>query len=160
MLGAGNDTILAGSTWTDGGITVTDNSGATIEAIVTGEVTTTVPGTYEITHTATDGSGNTTVVTRYVTVLPAAVVLEYQCPAFVSSILVGDSLAASNCYLNEVEMTMDASAVKTTEAGIYRIDYSVEIDGVTYTTYKMVYVYSSGLTYTATTAILPRRREY
>ena len=62
---SGTDTVGQGSTWTDAGATA--DSGETVTA--SGTVDTSAIGTYTITYTATDASGNTGTTTRTVTVV-------------------------------------------------------------------------------------------
>ena len=69
ILNSGLDTLTLGSTWEDMGAIVTDNSGEEIVLSVNGEVNTSIAGTYEITYSATDSSGNETVLIRYVDIL-------------------------------------------------------------------------------------------
>jgi hypothetical protein len=68
-LNMGIDTIVLGETWIDAGVTVIDNSGEAITATVSGIVDTSTPGTYLITYEATDSSGNSSTLIRYVTVI-------------------------------------------------------------------------------------------
>lgn len=68
-LNPGIDTIVVGQTWDDSGVIVTDNSLEIITAEVSGNVDTSTTGTYQITYTATDSSGNTNQIIRYVTVV-------------------------------------------------------------------------------------------
>lgn len=65
----GVDTVIVNHVWIDGGVTVTDNSLEDIEVVVTGEVDTSIVGSHVVTYTATDSSGNTTTITRIVTVV-------------------------------------------------------------------------------------------
>ena len=69
LINPGIDTIKVGEEWTNAGATVTDNSLEELQIIVTGEVDTNKSGTYEIVYKATDSSGNTSLVTRYVHVV-------------------------------------------------------------------------------------------
>ena len=62
----GTDTVERGSIWTDAGATADTGE----SAIATGEVNTDIAGTYTITYTATDASGNIGTATRTVTVWP------------------------------------------------------------------------------------------
>ena len=63
-------TLTQGELFTDAGATVSDNSGESITAVVSGDtVDTSVPGVYTITYTATDSSGNSGSATRTVTVV-------------------------------------------------------------------------------------------
>jgi len=68
-LNLGVDTVKVGTSWTDTGVTVSDNSLETITPIVSGTVNTNAAGTYEITYTATDSSDNISTIIRYVTVI-------------------------------------------------------------------------------------------
>jgi len=65
-------TLTQGDVFTDAGANVTDNSGESITAVVSGDtVDTSVPGVYTITYTATDSAGNSGSATRTVTVVEA-----------------------------------------------------------------------------------------
>lgn len=68
-LNLGVDTIKVGNIWIDSGVTVTDNSEEEIEVTVNGTVDINTIGTYLITYTATDSSGNSSSGKRYVTVI-------------------------------------------------------------------------------------------
>ena len=61
---SGTDTVAQGSTWTDAGATADGGELVT----VSGTVNTNILGTYMITYTATDASGNVGTATRTVTV--------------------------------------------------------------------------------------------
>lgn len=68
-LNLGVDTVKVGTNWIDTGVTITDNSKEIIIPEVEGRVFLLVPGTYQITYIAVDSSGNTSRITRYVTVI-------------------------------------------------------------------------------------------
>lgn len=68
-LNLGVDTVTAGSTWVDQGVTVVDNSLEEITAVALGTVNTQIAGTYEIEYIATDSSGNVNSISRFVTVI-------------------------------------------------------------------------------------------
>ena len=68
MLNPGIDTIYLNDTWQDAYITVSDNSNGVVYVILTGSVLNEV-GTYVITYTATDASGNSSNISRYVHVI-------------------------------------------------------------------------------------------
>ena len=68
-LNPGIDTIKVGEEWLDAGAEAFDNSQEDIEIIVSGEVDTTKVGTYQIIYKASDASGNTTEIIRYVNVV-------------------------------------------------------------------------------------------
>lgn len=69
----GNRTINEGDTWSEPGYSATDNVDGNItnSVVITGSVNANVPGIYTLTYTATDQAGNTSSVTRTVTVLAA-----------------------------------------------------------------------------------------
>jgi Cu/Ag efflux protein CusF len=62
-------TVEFGGTYTDAGATATDNSGDTITVTTSGNVNVNVIGAYEITYSASDSDGNTSVATRTVNVV-------------------------------------------------------------------------------------------
>ena len=62
-------TIEVGSTFTDPGATVIDNYDDDVEITTTGTVDSDTVGSYTITYTATDSSGNTSTATRVVNVV-------------------------------------------------------------------------------------------
>jgi hypothetical protein len=62
---SGTDTVEQGSTWTDAGATA--DTGETVTA--SGTVDTNTAGTYTVTYTATDASGNAGTATRTVTIV-------------------------------------------------------------------------------------------
>ena len=68
-LNIGIDTILVNGTWIDSGALVVDNSGEELTIIISGTVLEDTPGSYIITYTATDSSGNTNSIIRVVTVI-------------------------------------------------------------------------------------------
>lgn len=61
-------TMNVGDTYTELGATVTDKSGETLTATISGTVDTATAGTYTVSYTATDSSGNTKTITRTVIV--------------------------------------------------------------------------------------------
>ena len=68
-LNPGIDTVLVGDVWTDGGVTIIDNSNAELQAAIIGFVDTQNVGDYEITYLATDPSHNQSTITRIVHVI-------------------------------------------------------------------------------------------
>ena len=68
-LNPGVDTIAVGQSWIDAGVQVVDNSNEIIEAEITNSVDTNTKGEYIVTYSATDSSGNNSVIIRYVNVI-------------------------------------------------------------------------------------------
>ena len=62
--------VAEGSAWADEGALATDGAEGVVPVTTGGFVNTAVPGSYEITYTATDSKGNSARKKRYVTVLP------------------------------------------------------------------------------------------
>jgi len=71
--GGATVTIRVGEGWSDPGATARDNADGDISASIqiTGSVDANTPGTYAVTYTATDSSGNSNSATRTVTVVAA-----------------------------------------------------------------------------------------
>ncbi len=69
---AGVDTIVIGSTWSDAGVNMSDNSSDSVDLTIIGEVNVNVAGEYTITYHAEDSSGNTAEIVRYVNVVDLA----------------------------------------------------------------------------------------
>jgi len=66
----GIDTIFIGSSWIDAGVSVADDSGTPVTISIDGTVNIWIADEYEIVYEVTDQSGNKTIVTRFVNVLP------------------------------------------------------------------------------------------
>jgi hypothetical protein len=62
-------TVVVGSAFVDPGATANDSCGGPLSVSVTGSVNTSVVGTYTLTYSATDASGNTGTATRTVLVV-------------------------------------------------------------------------------------------
>ncbi|MCR3906648.1 MAG: DUF5011 domain-containing protein [Tenericutes bacterium] len=67
-LNPGVDTIFVGETWIDAGVEAVDASGGEVTLSTEGEVLS-IEGEYVITYIATDESGNTSQIQRYVSVI-------------------------------------------------------------------------------------------
>ncbi len=69
ILGNNPETVTTGSVYTDAGATALDDIDGARDVVATGIPDTTTPGTYTITYTATDLSGNVSTATRTVNVV-------------------------------------------------------------------------------------------
>ena len=67
-LNPGVDTIKVGQIWIDAGVIV-ENAENDTTIVISNNVDTTIEGTYIITYTATDSSGNSSFITRIVNVI-------------------------------------------------------------------------------------------
>jgi hypothetical protein len=68
LIGDAEITLSVGEAYVEQGATVSDNSGETLTAVITGTVDVNTEGMYTVTYIATDSSGNQTVATRQVVV--------------------------------------------------------------------------------------------
>jgi len=70
--GDSNIEIIQGTTYSDAGATAMDNIDGTVDVMTSGSVNTDLLGTYTITYTASDSSGNSANATRTITVIEDA----------------------------------------------------------------------------------------
>ncbi|MBL3825156.1 MULTISPECIES: immunoglobulin-like domain-containing protein [unclassified Marinobacter] len=137
-LTGGNQTIEQGQTWTEPGYTATDNADGdiTVTGVVrTGTVDTSTIGTYVLTYTATDASGNQSSTTRTVQVVEA-IPDDTTKPVITLSggnqtLTVGDTWSepgftatddSDGTITGQVTVT---GSVNTAQAGTYTLTYSV-----------------------------------
>ncbi|MEX2029176.1 MAG: DUF5011 domain-containing protein [Candidatus Paceibacterota bacterium] len=137
ILGSNPITVNADSIYTDAGATAMDNIDSSVAVIVTGVVDTSIVGTYTITYTATDLSGNIATESRVVNVValspppPAADVISP-----IISIIGNnpENIVEGNTYIDAGATAMDAvdgqvsvvsqGTVDTTEVDVYTITYT------------------------------------
>jgi hypothetical protein len=125
--------VAQGSSYADPGVTVTDNSGENISAVVTGSVDTTAVGTYMLTYTATDSSGNDSNVTRTVNVVDTTAPIVSVNGDNPLNLLVGDTYTESGASVTDnsgeaLTATVESNNVDTSVAGNYEVVYSA-VDG-------------------------------
>ncbi|MBU1141506.1 MAG: DUF5011 domain-containing protein, partial [Firmicutes bacterium] len=68
-LNPGVDTIVVGQAWIDAGVTAIDNSNLEVIITVTSYVIIEQPGEYQVIYQATDESGNSATIIRYVNII-------------------------------------------------------------------------------------------
>jgi hypothetical protein len=128
----GDISLTVGDTYQEPGTTVTDNIDTGLTASSSGSVDTSVPGSYLITYTATDLSGNTSNKTRTVTVqLPP----DTEAPVIVLNGNGTVNLIVSETYVEQGVTISDnidtdltavmTGSVDTDTAGSYTITYTV-----------------------------------
>ena len=120
--------VAQGATYTDAGVTVTDNSGETIAAVVSGSVNVASVGTYTLTYTATDSSGNQRSVMRTVNVVdttPPVITLNGSADITVAygSTFTDPGATATDNSGEAVSVTANGS-VNTNAVGTYNITYT------------------------------------
>ncbi len=74
LIGDNDITLNVGETYTEQGVTVIDNSGESIAAVITGSVDVNTEDTYILTYTATDRSRNQSQITRTSNVMQVPII--------------------------------------------------------------------------------------
>ena len=134
----GIDTVERGATWTDAGATADGGELVT----VSGTVNTNIVGTYTITYTATDVSGNTATATRTVTVV------ETTAPVItvtngIDTVEIGATWTDAGATADGGELVTVSGTVNTNIAGTYTITYTAtDASGNIGTATRTVTVYS------------------
>ena len=138
-------TIEVGSTFTDPGATVIDNYDNDVEITTTGTVDSDIVGSYTITYTATDSSGNTSTATRVVNVVDTTsptitVTGDNPMTIEVGSTFTDPGATVIDNYDNDVEITTTGT-VDSDTVGSYTITYTAtDSSGNTSTATRVVNV--------------------
>ncbi len=154
LLGESTEEVIKGSIYTDPGAMATDNLDKAVRISSTGEVNTAVTGTYIITYSATDRTGNTSTKTRTVKVIeetPPPVTPDTTKPVItlsgeaVISLSVGETFidpgyAAVDDRDGNIKVTVNGT-IGTSKAGAYTLTYSAtDVAGNTAVTTRTVTV--------------------
>ena len=125
-------TLEAGATFTDAGATASDNYDATSTVVVSGTVNNAALGTYTLTYTSTDASGNVGTATRTITVVDTTVPVITVTGGASITVQIGETYtelgatftdnldAAGNATVATTSDTVDTATV-----GTYTITYTV-----------------------------------
>tara|TARA_B100001173_G_scaffold18785_1_gene15061 strand:- start:29985 stop:34355 length:4371 start_codon:yes stop_codon:yes gene_type:complete len=139
-------TIEVGSVFTDPGATATDSSGDQVDVTVTGTVDVNTVGTYTLTYTATDSSGNSSSITRVVGVVdttdPALLVLGdiVTTIEYCISIFTDPGATATDNSGEDIAVTVEGT-VDVYTIGTYTLTYSAsDSSGNTATAIRIVNV--------------------
>lgn len=128
LTGSNTVNVEINTTYTELGATVTDNSGAALTATISGSVDTTKLGTYTVTYTATDASGNTGTVTRTVNVVDTTKPIVTLTGAATITLTVGDTYTELGATVTDNSLEAIAAVitgtVDTTTAGTYTVTYT------------------------------------
>jgi hypothetical protein len=120
-------TVELGGTYTDAGATATDNSGDTITVTSSGNVNVDVLGAYEITYSATDSDGNTSVTTRTVNVVDTtapAITITGDNPATVELGATYTDAGATATDVSGTVTVVTTGTVDTDTVGAYTLTYT------------------------------------
>ncbi|XFA99116.1 immunoglobulin-like domain-containing protein [Candidatus Izemoplasma sp. B36] len=146
MLNPSVDTITVGSEYIDAGVIYSDLSEVTLEVDNLVDVDT--PGTYLITYTVTDASGNITIKKRYVTVKEASPTVEFILNNAVTTIKINETFIDTGCVVKINDQTFDCTVkeyhINNQEEGIYYIIYTYTYEGVEYEYYRFIFVTEDG----------------
>jgi len=128
--------IPQGSNYTDAGVTAVDDIDGTVTVSASGTVNTEVVGTYTITYTASDSSGNTSTKTRNISVTAVVVTPQADTVSPVISLIGNNpvSLIQNTDYndagataLDNIDGTINVSItgdVDTSKVGSYTVNYT------------------------------------
>ena len=140
-------TIEVGGTFTDPGASATDNYDSEISVTVSGEVNSENIGSYTLTYTATDSSGNTTTATRIVNVVDTTAPVITITGDNPMNIEVGGTFtdpgaSATDNYDTEISVSVTGT-VDTSVVGVYSIIYTaIDSSGNTTTATRIVNIFS------------------
>jgi hypothetical protein len=132
--------VIKDATYTDAGATALDDTDGTIVVVATGSANTSAVGTYTITYTATDSSGNISTATRTVNVVADTTAPVITILGSSSEVVRKNSvyIDAGATALDNVDGNLTSSIIKsgtfvdTATAGIYTIIYtSTDLSGNT-----------------------------
>lgn len=126
--GSASVTVECGTTYSDAGATATDACDSSVSVVTNNAVNTNTPGTYFVTYTSTDDSGNTATASRTVLVvdtqnpnitLNGNAVIEVDC----NSTFTDPGASATDSCAGTVTVTASGS-VNTAVPGLYTITYN------------------------------------
>ena len=136
-LNEGIDTIKVGDSWIDSGINTPHN----LIIVTSGTVNSQVEGTYTITYKCYGGTELVATLYRKVTVINKDIQVIIQLNEGITTLQVGDTYIEAGASCNVGKVTIDNSQVDTTQAGVYKVIYSITYLGKTYYKTRYVYVY-------------------
>jgi|GEM_PF-1275644 len=133
LLGDNPYTLEGGDVYVEPGYEVTDNvdSPENITVEITGQIDNYTPGSYTLTYTATDSSGNSSIETRTVEVVDTTAPVITLIGSATLTITEGDTYTDEGATANDIvdgDITTDivkTGEVDTTTAGTYYITYNV-----------------------------------
>lgn len=121
-------TLEAGATFTDAGATATDNYDATATVVVSGTVNNAALGTYTLTYTSTDASGNVGTATRTVTVVDTTAPTITVSGGLAVTVQIGETFTTPTAtFTDNLDASGDVTSsgtVDTATVGTYTITYT------------------------------------
>lgn len=143
ILNQGIDTIYKNDTWEDAAVSVSDNYDENPNVEVQGQVDPTTTGSYIITYTATDISGNSSTIERYVHVIESPLEVSFDLPKTTTTLAVGMEYDDPGCFIEIMGETfmcnIEESTIDKESPGTYTITYSYTYQGETYYAMRKVF---------------------
>ena len=138
LLGSANVQVPVDSEYVDAGVTAIDNEDGNLSSaiVMTGQVNTSVPGTYELNFSVTDSAGNASnSVTRTVVVVKPEDDSDIEAP---NLMLFGNSVV--NLYLGDSYVELGFQAIDNIDGDITSlVEISGEVNSLDSGTYELLY---------------------
>lgn len=112
--GASSINLEVGTNYVEAGATATDNVDGIIPVVITGTVNINVVGTYMVTYTAIDSSGNSTIVTRVVNIIASVT----QAPDTQAPVITLNGSSVVNVEQGSAYIEFGANAFDTVDGGV------------------------------------------
>ena len=135
-LAPGVDTVRAGDTWNDAGVTIDDDI---LRIERKGTVDDSIPGKYKIEYQLFDNGEKVTSIIRHVRVLRSETPVDITLNPGIETILVGGTYEEVGAQTTEGDIEIEGN-VDTSTPGAYEIIYRVNVDGTTYEKVRIVHV--------------------
>jgi len=160
-LNGSNTTINYKATYTDLGASATDTEDGDVNVVVSGDmVDSTTPGIYTITYTATDANGNSSAISRVVTVNTNQAPVVTRTGAATITLTVGDVYNELSATATDAEdgnlVPVVTGSVDTATEGSYTITYAAtDEDGLSSSVTRVITVNAAAPVVIATPVIAP-----
>lgn len=137
------DSIQVGADYHDYSVTTSDLTDTTIS--VSGVVNVEMPGTYVLTYTVEDTSGNTSNIVRIVTVYDPTPVVVFVLSNATTTISINSDYVDGTCSVTVNDVSHDCDVIEnnvnTSVAGLYTVIYGYTEQGIEYSYKRYVFVY-------------------
>ncbi|MDA3931248.1 MAG: InlB B-repeat-containing protein, partial [Tenericutes bacterium] len=132
----GLDTIIAGNTWVDTGVTELDPF---LSVVINEDVNTSIPGKYIVEYAVYDGEMKVMTIKRMVRITEIYPSVTIELNEGLSTIPVGGTYTEAGATYSEGEITI-ISDVDMTQAGTYIVIYQVTVNNIVFEKTRYVHV--------------------